>query len=70
MNLNVQYLSLFITNPPVKFFAVDAQEVLSRVDDATFDGNGSGSVDVVTSHHSHCDASTLTFTNSIWHLRA
>lgn len=68
--LNVQYLSLFIANPPVEFFPFDAQEVLSRVDDATFNGNGSGGVNVVTSDHSHCDASTLTFTNSFWHLWA
>lgn len=63
------YLSFLIADPPVELFAVDAEEVFSRVDDATLDGDGPCCVDVVSCHHAHCDASTLTLLDSIRDLR-
>lgn len=66
----VLYLSLLIPDPPVELFPVDAQEVFSGVDDATFDSDGSCRVDVVSCHHTHGDSSTLAFLDGVRHLRA
>lgn len=63
------HLSLLVPDSSVEFFAVYADKVISRVDDATFSSNGPGCVNVITSHHSHRDARTLTLTNGIRHLR-
>lgn len=62
------YLSLLIADPPVKLFPVDTEEVLSRVDDATLDGDGASRVDVVTSDHAYGDARTLAHQDGIGHL--
>lgn len=59
------YLSFLIADPPVEFFAVDAEEVFPGVDDATLDGDGPCCVDVVSGHHAHGDASTLTLLDGI-----
>lgn len=40
------------------------------MDDPTLDGDGSCCVDVVSCHHAHCDASTLTLLDGIRNLRS
>lgn len=62
------HLSFFIADPAVKLFALQADEVIARQEDATFCGDGASRVDVVPSHHSHCNSSTLAFSNGIWDL--
>lgn len=64
----VAHLSLFVADPAVELFAVQADEVISRLEDATFSGDGSSRVDVVPSHHSHCDSSALALPDGIWDL--
>lgn len=61
-------LSFLVPDSSVEVFALDAQEVVSRVDDATFSGDGSGCVNVVTRHHPHRDAGALTLTDGLGHL--
>jgi len=62
------YLSFLIADPPVEFFAINAEEIFSRMDDTTLDGYGPGCVYVVSSHHADRDACTLALLNSIGHL--
>lgn len=62
------YLAFLITDPPVELFAINAEEILSWMDDPTLDGYGSGRVYVVTGHHAYSDACTLTLLNSIGNL--
>lgn len=40
------------------------------MDDATLDGDGPGRVDVVSCHHAHCDASTLTLLDGVRNLKS
>lgn len=66
--LAAAHLSLFVAYPSVELFPFQAQEVVSGQQDATLGGDGSGRVDVVPSHHSHRDASTLAFPDGFWDL--
>lgn len=61
-------LAQLVANAPVKFPSLYAQEVISRMYDATFRGDGSGSVDVVACHHTHGDSSPLALPDGFWHL--
>lgn len=63
------HLSFFIAYPSVELFALQADEVISRLEDATLGGDGSSRVDVVPSDHPHCDTSTLAFPDGVWDLR-
>lgn len=58
------YLAFLIADAPVEFFSLQAQEVLPWLDDATLGCDGPGRVDVVSSHHADCNASTLAFADS------
>ena len=62
------YLSFLVSDSSVEFFAVYAEEVVSRLDDATLDSDGACCVDVVSCHHAHRDASPLARLNGIWNL--
>lgn len=62
------YLAFLVSNPSVEFLPLQAQEVFTWVDDATLSCNSPGSVDVVSSHHTDCDASTLAFANGFRNL--
>lgn len=62
------YLSFVIANLLVEVFALQADKVLSRLQDSTFDGDGTGCVDVVSGDHTDSDACSLTFRNSIRNL--
>lgn len=62
------YLPLLIADPPVELFALQAQEILPRVDNATLDGNGPGCVDIVTSDHADCDPCPLALADGFWDL--
>lgn len=62
------YLPLLVADPPIEFFAFQAQEVLSRVDNATLDGNGPGCVDIVTGDHADCDTCPLALADGFWDL--
>lgn len=62
------YLSFVIANLLVEVFAFQAQEVLSRLQDSTFGGDGTGCVDVVSSDHTDSDACSLTFRDSLRNL--
>lgn len=59
------YLSFFITDPAVELFALQAEEVISCLQDATFSCYSAGSVKVVPGDHAHCDSSTLALSNGI-----
>lgn len=63
------YLPLLIADPPVEFFAFQAQEVLPRVDNATLDGYGPGCVDIVTGDHADCDTCPLALADGFWDLQ-
>lgn len=63
------YLSFLVPDSSVEVFPLQTDEVVSRVDDATFSGDGSGCIDVVTSHHPYRDTRTLTLPNGVRHLR-
>lgn len=63
------YLSLLIPDPPVELLPLEAQEVLPGVDDATFDGDGTRSVDVVPGDHAHGDPGSLALPDGFWHLQ-
>lgn len=65
----VAHLSLFVADPAVELFALQADEVISRLEDATFSGDRSSRVDVIPSHHSHRDSGTLAFSDGIWDLK-
>lgn len=58
------YLTFLVADPSVELLPFQAQEVLPGLDDATFGCDGPGRVDVVSSHHADCDASTLAFSDS------
>jgi len=66
---NSTHLSFLIPDSAVEFFAVDAQEVIARLDDATLDGDGARRVDVVAGNHAHGDPRTLALLDGIWDLR-
>ncbi|KAG7266504.1 hypothetical protein CRUP_016876 [Coryphaenoides rupestris] len=44
------------------------QEVIARMQDATFEGDSARCVDVVPGYHAHCDARSLTLSDGIWNL--
>lgn len=68
-SLDFIHLSLLISDPPVELLPLEAEEVLSRVDDATFDGDGTRSVDVVPGDHAHGDPGSLALPDGFWHLQ-
>lgn len=68
-SLGFIYLSLLISDPPVELLALEAEEVLPGVDDATFDGDGTRSVDVVPGDHAHGDPGSLALPDGFWHLQ-
>ena len=53
------YLPFLVADPSVELLALEAQEVLPGVDDATLDGDGPRCVDVVTGDHADRDACSL-----------
>lgn len=61
-------LSELVADPSVELFALKTQEVVSRLQDATFDSNSTGSVDVVSSHHADSDPSPLALSDGLWYL--
>ncbi len=61
-------LSLLVADPSVKLFAFHTQEVTSRWQDATFRGDGPGSIDVVSGHHADGDPGPLALSNGFWYL--
>lgn len=69
LSLGFIYLSLLISDPPVELLALEAEEVLSGVDDATLDGDGARGVDVVAGDHAHGDPGPLAFPDGFWHLQ-
>jgi hypothetical protein len=62
-------LSGSITDTPVKFLALQHQPIISWLDDAAFGRDGASSVDVVTCHHTHTDASVLAPPDGLRHLK-
>lgn len=65
----VAHLSFFVAYPSVELFALQAKEVISRLQDAAFGGDGSSCVDVVPGYHPHRDAGTLALPDRIWDLK-
>lgn len=61
-------LSLSVADQSVELLAVHTQEVLSRVQDATFAGYGPGSTDVVPGYHADSDPGLLALSDSFWYL--
>jgi len=54
------HLSSLIAYPEVELLALQTQEVLPRLQDATLGCYGASGVDVVAGDHAHSDACTLT----------
>lgn len=67
--LSVSDLAQLVTDPTVELFPLQTQEVVSRLQDATFGGDGSGSVDVVSRDHADGDPSPLALPDGLWHLK-
>lgn len=65
----LSHLSLLIADPAVELLALQADEVISGLQDATFGGDGAGRVDVIPGHHPHRDSSALAFPDGIWDLK-
>lgn len=65
---NSTHLSLLVPDSSVEVFALYTDKVITRVYDPTFGSNGSGCVNVITSHHSYCDACALTLADGLGHL--
>lgn len=61
----VAHLSFLISDSSVKLFALQAQKVISRLNDATLDSNSTCCVDIVTGDHTHSDARPLTLPNGL-----
>lgn len=59
------HLAFLIAYPPVEFFPFQAEEIVSRLQDAAFGCYGAGCVDVVPGDHAYRDPGTLALFNSI-----
>lgn len=64
----MNYLSLLISDPPVKFFPFKAKKVFSWMNDSTFYGNGTCCVDIVSSDHADRNSSSLALSYGFWDL--
>lgn len=62
-------LSQLIADTSVELLPLHAQEVVSGLQDTALGCNGPGSVDVVSSHHSDSDPSSLALTYGVWYLK-
>lgn len=65
----LSHLSLLVADPAVELFALQADEVISGLQDAAFGGDGASRVDVIPGHHPHRDSSALAFPDGIWDLK-
>ena len=71
LNSKNTYVSTSVTNSPIEFLALDDNEIVfGRIKDTTFDGNGTGSVGIVTCHHTNCDPGALALANGIGNLKS
>ena len=61
-------LSQLVAYPSVELFPLHTQEVVSRLQDATFGGDGPGSIDVVSGHHANSDPCPLALSDGFWYL--
>lgn len=61
-------LSILVADPLVELHAFHTDVVLSRLQDATFGGDGPGSIDVVSSHHADSDAGPLALFDGVRYL--
>lgn len=68
LSLCLSDLSHFIVNASVELFALQTQEIISRMQNATFNGNCTGSIDIVSSHHANSDSSPLALSDGFWNL--
>lgn len=68
LSLCLSDLSHFIVNASVELFALQTQEIISRMQNATFNGNCAGSIDIVSSHHANSDSSPLALSDGFWNL--
>lgn len=62
------HFSFLVPDSSVEVFALETDEVVAGVDDATLGGDGPGCVDVIARHHPHGDARTLTLADGLGHL--
>lgn len=67
--LHSSHLSLVVSDLLVELLALHTQEVLPGENYATLACDGAGGVDVVSSNHTHSDAGTLAFSNSLRYLQ-
>lgn len=63
------HLSLVVPDLLVELLPLQTQEVLAGRNDATFGGDGAGSVDVVSSNHADRDACTLALGDGLGYLQ-
>lgn len=66
--LSLPDLAHLVADPLVELFPLQTQEVISRLQNATFGGDGSGSVDVVSCHHADSDPGPLALPDGFWYL--
>lgn len=64
-NKIIAYIAIAIANPSVKLFALEDQEIVLRLNNAAFGCDRTRRVDVVASHHSNSDSSSLTFLDGV-----
>ena len=55
--------------PCIEFLSFESEKIGPRFENSAGSGDGAGSVDVVSSHHSDGDACFLAFLDSGWHLK-
>lgn len=63
------HLSFFIPDSSVEVLAFQTQEVIARLDDTAFRGDGTCRVDIVTSDHAHSNTCSLAFPDSVRDLK-
>lgn len=61
-------LAELVANAPVELPSLYTQEVVPRMNDATFSGDGPGSIYVVPCHHTDGDSSPLALPDGFWYL--
>lgn len=61
----MSHLSFLIPDSSIEVLALQTQEVITRLDDATFCSDGTCCVDIVTSDHAHSDTCSLAFPDGL-----
>lgn len=61
-------LAIAVSYTPIEFFTLENNKIFGWFKDATFSGDRSRSINIITGNHSYSDTSFLTLSNSIRYL--